>query len=74
MPANSHPPEVLADVVKRLWRERPAGGQPIERGALASAAVYELGEDEIRAAYHGRILELDHEATREINAASVGRG
>lgn len=60
-PAQVHPAEVLTDLQRRI---RTA---PMERAAASSGLVHEVPRDELERAWRGRILELDHAATLELN-------
>lgn len=55
----SHAPEVLADLVSRLRRERP----PVEARPTSSGRVYFIPREEIGAAYAARVLDVDRAAT-----------
>lgn len=63
----SAPPEVLRDLQARL-RRAPAPKNAVTRAAdwegVFSAHVHELTRDEVAAAHHHGVLELDPGATR----------
>lgn len=67
----THPPEILRDLALRLRREYERRSEPRGPGTL-SGAVYVFDREELGRALFGRIFDIDHTATVQLNRQGEG--
>ena len=60
-------PEVLADIVGRLRRAEPARRRANTLEVATVSEPYDLPREDVEAAYHAGIFEIDRAATFRIN-------
>lgn len=64
-------PEVTADIVRRLRQAEPARRRAAALEVTTVSEPYDLPREDVEAAYHDGIFEIDRAATFQINTRAV---